>query len=126
MVKLTNEQLINKGFEYIRLERYDKAIRLFYNILKTHPNEKFKISAYLGLGNALRAEYEIELAEKMYKNAMNLAELIEDIKMIKLLDDKIENIYIFKKDRDLNPIQIGFFMRAIMKLLSLFGKKDWF
>ncbi len=126
MVKLSNNKLIKYGNRHIELRKYPGAIRLFYRVLKNNPRDKIKIQAYLGLGDALRAEYEIELAEEIFKKALNLAEIIEDTKMIKFIEDKIENIYVFKKEQELNPIQIGFFMRAIMKLLSFLGKTDWF
>lgn len=126
MTKLSDEQLIKYGFKYIKLKKYESAIKLFYRVLKSNPNEKIKINAYQGLGDAFRAEYEIALAEKMYNRALILAELLEDTQAIKLLDNKIENIYVFKKERELNPVQIGPFMRSIMKLLSFLGKTDWF
>lgn len=126
MDKLSNEKLIKYGNKFFNLKKYPGAIRIFYNILRNNPSKKIKLGAYIGLGNSLRAEYEIELAEKMYKNALNIAENLEDTKMIELIDKKIKNIYVFKKERDLNPVQIGFFMRTIMKLLSFLGKTDWF
>ncbi|MFX0132791.1 MAG: tol-pal system YbgF family protein [Candidatus Hodarchaeota archaeon] len=126
MVKLSDDRLIKYGNKFFNMKKYPGAIRIFYNVLRNNPSEKIKLKAYIGLGNSLRAKYEIELAEKMYKKAMHIAENLEDTEMIKFIDKRIENIYIFKKERDLNPVQIGFFMRTIMKLLSFLGKTDWF
>ncbi|MHA1301373.1 MAG: hypothetical protein ACTSO9_18275 [Candidatus Helarchaeota archaeon] len=126
MAVITNEKLLKYGFKHIQLKNYPGAIKLFYKILKNSPSISERIRAFIGLGDSLRGEYEIELALKMYNNALVLAEDIEDSKTIKELDAKIENVYVFKKDREINPFQIGFFMRAIMKLLSFLGKTDWF
>ena len=114
------------GYKFVNSGEYPKAVRAFYKILKSDPDETIKLQAYIGLGDALRAEYEIELAEKMYKKALNTAENLENTEKIKFLDEKIENIYVFKRENDINPVQIGSFMRAIMKLLSFLGKTDWF
>ena len=126
MVKLSNDKLIKQGNKYLKLKKYPKAIRTFYKILKNNPIQDIEFKAYIGLADSLRAEYEIELAEKIYKQAINFAENLENIEMIKIINKKIKNIYVFKKERDLNPVQIGFFMRAIMKVLSFLGKTDWF
>ncbi|MHA1380124.1 MAG: tetratricopeptide repeat protein [Candidatus Helarchaeota archaeon] len=125
MTKLSNETLLHYGFKHISKKKYREAIKIFYRIIKNNPSDNVKMKAYIGLGDAVRAEYEIELAEKIYKKALIMAENFEDTKMIKFIDNKIENIYVFKKEREINPIQIEFFMRAIMKLLSFLGKTDW-
>ncbi|MFX1450393.1 MAG: hypothetical protein ACFFCM_06110 [Promethearchaeota archaeon] len=126
MVKLSNDKLIKQGNKYFKLKKYPRAIRTFYTILKSSSDENIKLKAYIGLADSLRAEYEIELAERMYNQAIYFAENSENIEIIKVINKKIKNIYVFKKERDLNPVQIGFFMRAIMKALSFLGKTDWF
>ncbi|MHA1404471.1 MAG: hypothetical protein ACTSSI_11960 [Candidatus Helarchaeota archaeon] len=126
MAKKTGKQLITKGYKYIAARDTEKAIRTFVKLIKGSSNQKLKMFGFLGLGDVLRVIHEIERAEKMYEKAMILAEIQENTKMIQHLDERIETGYIFKKDPNLNPVQIEFFMRSIIKLLSTLGKDDWF
>ncbi|MHA1785155.1 MAG: tetratricopeptide repeat protein [Candidatus Helarchaeota archaeon] len=120
------ERLIKMGRRAINKRAYNKAIRIFYKVINENPPDELKVQAYIGLGDALRYEYELELAHKMYKKARFLIKILESPDLLRIIENKIENVYVMKKDREIKPVQIEFFMRGVMKLLSKFGKTDWF
>lgn len=124
--KKSSKRLIIKGFKHLALREYEKAIRVFRDIIRDGRSENSKMFAFYGLGDTLRSIHELELAGKMYEKAISLAKLQNNSEMIKELKGRIEKLYVFKKDDNLNPVQIEFFMRSIIKLLSTLGKEDWF
>ena len=126
MTNEINKKILDQAFNHIKSQKYNKAIRLFYKLIKRKPDFDMEVQAYLGLGDALRYEYELELAELMYKKALIKARINENMQLVEILKDKIENNYVMKKDREIKPVQIEYFMRSVMKLLSKFGKTDWF
>ena len=126
MTEKIHGEILNQGLKCLKSKKYNEAIRLFYKLIKYKPTVEIQIQAYLGLGDALRYQYELELAELMYKKALIEARINEDMQLVKEIDDKIENNYVMKKDREIKPVQIEYFMRSIMALLSKFGKTDWF
>ena len=122
--KLTGKQQIEKGYGYISTQQYEKAIHVFKSVIENH-GQNSKMFAFMGLGDTLQALYEVELSEKMYQKSLILAENQENVKMIKKLEEKIERAYIFNEP-GISARGIEFFMRSIMKILSSFGKTDWF
>jgi len=126
MTNNINQEIYNQALKNIKSQKYNEAIRLFYKLIKRKPDFDMEVQAYLGLGDALRYEYEIELSELMYKKALIKARINENMQLVRIIEDKIENNYVMKKDREIKPVQIEYFMRSIMKLLSKFGKTDWF
>ncbi len=121
-----NKELLEQAKKNIKSQKFNEAIRLFYKLIKRNPDFEIKVQAYIGLGDVLRYQYELELAEKMYKKALILSRIEERMQLVQLLKEKIENNYVMKKEREIKPVQIEFFMRSVMKLLSKFGKTDWF
>ncbi|NHI91421.1 MAG: tetratricopeptide repeat protein [Candidatus Lokiarchaeota archaeon] len=121
-----NEQWLKKANYYLSKKKYNDAIKIYKNVIRTKPPVDITFSAYLGLGDALKYIYELELAEKFYQKALSLVNKIKKNELSIEIERRIENVYVMKQDRDLNPIQIEFFMRSIMSFLSKFGKTDWF
>ena len=111
MTDKTNQKMLNQAIKRMKSQRYNQAIRLFYKIIKNKPNFELEVLAYLGLGDALRYVYELELAELMYKKALVRARINENMQLVHVIQDKIENNYVMKKDREIRPVQIEFFMR---------------
>ena len=121
-----HERLLKIGYKKLKSSKYNEAIKCFYRVIKARSTGENRIKAFIGLGDALKYIYELELAEKMYQKASQLARTHELLGLLSEIEDKIINIYVIKKDREIKPVQIEFFMRSIMKLLSKFGKTDWF
>ena len=126
MVSNVNELMLKKANNYFNSKKYNDAIRVYYKLIQRKPEIIVKIKAFMGLGKTLKYIYELELASKMYKNAFILARKLKDNELVVQIEKIIENIYVMKKDQDLEAVQIQFFMRSIMSLLSKFGKTDWF
>ena len=126
MVSNENELMLKNANQYLKAKKYNDAIRVFYKLIKKNPSTDIKIKAYIGLGDALRYMYQLELAIKMYEKALILAKKLKNDELEIQIQENIENIYVLKKDRGLEAIQIQFFMRTLMSLLSKFGKTDWF
>ena len=118
--------MLKKATQYFNTKRYNEAIRVYYKLIKKNPSIDVKIKTYVGLGEALKYIYELELAGKTYEKALLLAKKTKKDELATHIEKIIENIYVMKKDQELDAIQIQFFMRSIMSLLSKFGKTDWF
>ena len=118
-----SEKILQIGKRLTQNKKGVAAIHyLHYGILHD-PNNA---ALYAQLGDALKQALEYDLALKIYRKGLSLAQtqglgaLVQEIKV------KMENIYIIDpKLVDEGP-QIGFFIRSIMKMLTQLGKKDWF
>ena len=126
MVSNENELILKNANHYLNVKKYNDAIRVFHKLIKKNPSIDMKIKAYIGLGESLKYMYELELASKMYEKALIFAKKIKNDELEIQIQKIIENIYVLKKDRGLVAIQIQFFIRTLMSLLSKFGKTDWF
>ncbi|HUY00211.1 MAG TPA: hypothetical protein VMV49_11690 [Candidatus Deferrimicrobium sp.] len=103
-----------KGFDAVRY--------LYYGITQDPTN----VELYLELGNALKQSLEYKIALKIYKKALQLAQMQENSDLIQKISNKLENFYLLSPEDVLEGPQIGFFIRSIMKMVSQLGKKDWF
>ena len=93
-----NTKLIQLGYRHVELGNFPEAIKIFYKILKSNPDGESEIGALIGLGDALRAEYEIEIAGKIYNRALIRAENLENTELIHILDPSLNVI------KDFDPL----------------------
>lgn len=126
MVSNVNELMLEKANQYLKTKKYNDAIRVYFKLIKKNPSIDMKIKTFMGLGEALKYIYELELADKMYGKALLLARKLKNDELETQIEKIIENNYVMKTDQELDAVQIQFFMRSIMSLLSKFGKTDWF
>ena len=103
-----------KGFE---------AIRYLYEGLGQDPNN---IELYISLGDALKQSLEYDLALKIYRKGLFLAQKQKNLDLIEIIKTKLDKFYILSSEEVREGPQIGFFIRSIMKMVSQLGKKDWF
>lgn len=81
---------------------------------------------YACLGDALKQSLEYDVALKIYRKALYLAQQQKNAALIGELNTKIETIYVLNPMDVVKGPQIGFFIRTLMKMLSKLGKQDWF
>lgn len=99
------------------------AIRYLYHGIKLDPEN---VALYICLGDALKQSIEFDLALKIYQKALYLAKKQKNNSIRQEILTKIENIYILSPSDAPEGPQIGFFIRSLMKMLNVLGKKDWF
>ncbi len=118
-----SEKILQIGKNLIQKKKGAAAIHyLHYGILHD-PNN----AALFGqLGDALKQALEYDLALKIYRKGLCLAQTQGKVALIQEIRVKIENIYLIDPQFTNEGPQIGFFIRSIMKMLTQLGKKDWF
>ena len=123
MIGSMSEKILQSSRNLIQKKKGWAAIRyLHYGILHDPDNAPL----YEQLGDALKQALEYDLALKIYRKGLHLAQTQGMVGLIPEIKAKIENIYLIDPQITTEGPQIGFFIRSIMKMLTQLGKKDWF
>lgn len=118
-----SEKILQIGKSLTQKKKGTFAIHyLHYGILHD-PNNA---ALYSQLGDALKQELEYDLALKIYRKGLSLAQTQGMAALVQEIKTKMENIYVIDPKLTNEGPQIGFFIRSIMKMLTQLGKKDWF
>lgn len=118
-----SEKILRVSRKLVQKKKGFFAIRYLYHGIQLDPEN---VELYICLGDALKQSIEFDLALKIYRKALYLARTQGKDDLLKIIDSKIESVYVLSpSDAPAGP-QIGFFIRSLMKMLNTLGKKDWF
>ena len=83
------------GTIYFKKGKYLKAINTFKKSYETSKNDnELRIKSLIAIGDSLKFALEFELADKIYKNALKLAKKDNHNKLIPLISENINLIYV--------------------------------
>jgi len=105
MSKMTSDELVEKGYEYIDDDNYDKAIEVFEQLIETEPKN---VEGYIGLAEAYLGNDDEKNAAKALRSGLKAVRTTKRDEIVEFAEGSISEEYydtVFKDYPELNPLE---------------------